>query len=80
MDIQKIIADIVAKIGGNKDLISQFTSDPTKLIKDLTGLDISADQITEIVKGVTSKLGIDAADVLKEGKGLLDKVKGIFGK
>ena len=80
MDIQKIISELVGKIGGNNDLIAKFTKDPASLIKELTGLEISADQIQEIVKGVTAKLGLDAGDVLKEGKGLLDKIKGVFGK
>ena len=80
MDIQKIISDIVSKIGGDKNLIGKFTANPVSLIRELTGLEIDAAQIQEIIKGVTSSLGIDAADVLKDGKGLLDKVKGIFGK
>ena len=35
MDIQKLISDIVAKIGGDKSLINSFLSDPAKAIKDL---------------------------------------------
>ena len=37
MDIQKIIKDLVAKLTGNKDLISKFTADPISAIKDLLG-------------------------------------------
>ena len=80
MDIQKIISDIVAKVTGNNDLIKKFTADPAAMIKELTGFDVSADQIKEIVAGVTKALGISAGDVLKECAGLLDKVKGFFGK
>ena len=80
MDIQKIISEIVSKVTGNSDLIKKFTSDPAAMIKELTGIEVSADQIKEIVSGVTSALGDNAADAIKEGKGLLDKVKGIFGK
>ena len=80
MDIQKIISEIVSKISGKDDLIARFTKDPAALIKELTGLDVDAKQIEAIVKGVAAKLGIDAADILKEGKGFLDKIKGIFGK
>ena len=80
MDIQKIISDIVSKISGKNDLIAKFTKNPAATIKELTGLDVDAKQIEEIVKGVTSKLGIDAADVLKEGKSFLDKIKSFFGK
>ena len=80
MDIQKIISDLVAKLTGNKDLIASFTKDPIKAIKDLLGIDINADQVSEVVKGVTSQLGDLTGDVVKEGKGLVDKVLGFFGK
>ena len=80
MDIQKMISDIVSKITGNSDLIKHFTSDPAAAIKELTGFEVNADQIKEIVSGVTKALGDNAGDVLKEGAGLLDKIKGIFGK
>ena len=80
MDIQKIISDIVSKVTGNSDLIKKFTSDPAAIIKELTGFEVNADQLKEIVSGVTKAIGVNADDVLKEGKGILDKVKGIFGK
>ncbi len=80
MDIQKIISDVIAKLTGNSDLIAKFTSDPGAIIKQITGLDISADQIKEVVEGVTKKLGIDAGDALNQGKGILDKIKGLFNK
>ncbi len=80
MDIQKIISDLVAKLTGNKDLISAFTSDPLKAVKDLLGIDLDAGQLTDVVKGVTSALGISAGDALKEGSSILDKIKGLFGK
>ena len=77
MDIQKIISDIAEKISGNDSLIKSFTSDPIKAVKDLLGLDISADQIGEIVSGVTKMLGQNAADTAKGG--LFDKIKGALG-
>ena len=80
MDIQKIISDLVAKVTGNNDLIKKLTSDPASTIKELTGLDVDASQIKEIIDGVTKALGDNAGDIVKEGKGLLDKVKSIFGK
>ena len=57
MDIQKIISDLVAKLTGNKDLIAKFTADPIGAIKELLGIDIDKDQVSEVVKGVTSQLG-----------------------
>jgi len=80
MDIQKIISELVSKLTGKNDLIAKFTSDPGKIIKDLTGFDVSADQIKEIVAGVTKALGSGAGDLVKEGSGLLNKIKSFFGK
>ena len=77
MDIQKIISAIVEKISGNDALIKSFTSDPVKAIKDLLGLDISTDQIGEIVSGVTKMLGQNDAGAAKNG--LIDKIKGALG-
>ncbi len=79
MDIQKIIKDLVAKLTGNKDLISKFTADPISAIKDLLGIDIDKNQVSEIVKGVTSQLGDLSGDVVKEGTGFLAKIKKLFG-
>ncbi len=80
MDIQKIITDLVAKLTGNKDLIAKFTADPIGAIKELLGIDIDKDQVSEVVKGVTAQLGDLSGDVVEEGKGLLDKLKGFFKK
>ena len=80
MDIQKIIKDLVAKLTGNKDLIASFTKDPVKAVKDLLGIDIGGDQVSEIVKGVTSQLGDLSGDIAKEGGGILNKIMGVFGK
>lgn len=78
MDIQKMISDIVSKVTGNSDLIGKLTSDPAALIKELTGFEVNAEQVKEIVAGVTKALGSNAAGAV--GKGLLDKIKGFFGK
>ena len=80
MDIQKLISEIVSKVTGNSDLIKKLTSDPAATIKELTGFEVDADQIKEIINGVTKALGDNAGDVIKEGMGLLDKVKSLFGK
>ena len=76
MDIQKLISDIVAKIGGDKSLINSFLSDPAKAIKDLLHIDVNADQISEIVSGVTKMLGEQAGEIANGG--LLDKIKSFF--
>ena len=76
MDIQKIIADLVSKLTGNKELISKFTSDPLSIIKELLGIDLDPSQLGEVVKGVTSQLG---GDVAKQAGGFLGKIKSLFG-
>lgn len=80
MDIQKIISDVVAKITGNNDLIGKFKADPAAIIKQVTGLDVSADQIKEIVSGVMKALGQNAGDAVKEGKGFISRILGFFKK
>ena len=75
MDIQKIISDLVGKLAGNGDLISKFSSNPLETIKELLGIDLDPSLLTEVVNGVTSKLGGEA---VKEGKGFIDKIKGLF--
>ena len=80
MDIEKIVSEIVGKITGNNDLIGKFKADPAAIIKQLTGLDVNADQIKEIVSGVMKAIGSGAGDVVKEGSGLISKIMGFFRK
>lgn len=80
MDIQKVILEVVSKLTGNSDLIKKFTVDPAAIIKQLTGFIANADQLKEIVAGVSKALGIDAGKALEQGKGLLAKLKSLFGK
>ena len=80
MDIQKIISDIVAKVTGNNDLIKQFKDNPAALIKKLTGFEVDAKQLKEIVAGVTKALGGNLDSAVSQGKGLLAKIKSLFGK
>ena len=54
--------------------------DCISLVPFKTGFEVNADQIKEIVAGVTKDLGENAGEAIAEGKGLLDKIKGIFGK
>ena len=75
MDLQKIISELVSKLTGNKDLISKFTSDPAKIIKNLLGIDLNAADLAKVVKAVTEKLGTGAA-----AAGILGKIKSLFSK
>ena len=79
MDIQKIIADVVAKLMGNPDLIKSFMSNPVQLLEKTFGIDLPDDQINQVIQGVASKLDLGSVDV-KQAAGLLGKLKGILGK
>ena len=83
MDIQKIIADVVAKLMGNPDLIKAFTSNPVEMLEKTFGIDLPDDQINQVIKGVASKLDLGNLDLgnldVKEAAGLLGKLKGLFG-
>lgn len=79
MDIQKIIADVVAKLAGNPDLIKSFLSNPVQLLEKTFGIDLPDEQINQVIEGVKGKL--DLGDVnIAEAAGLLGKLKGLFGK
>ena len=78
MDIQKIIGDLVSKLTGNNDLIAKFTKDPLSIVKSLLGIDLDPSQLAEVVKGVTSKLGLPG-DIGKDATGILGQIKGLFG-
>ncbi len=78
MDIQKIISDIVSKIGGDNEMIGSFLSDPLKAVSDLLHIDVNADQISEIVSGVTKMLVGQDGKTLE--KNLMDKVKGLLNQ
>ena len=80
MDISKIISDLVSKLTGNKDLIARFTADPLSAVKDLLGIDLDPAQLSEVVKGVSGKLGIQPGDALKQGAGFLARIKSLFGR
>jgi len=80
MDIQKMISDLVSKLTGNKDLIAKFTSDPLGSIKNLLGIDLDPSMLSDVVQGVTSKLGDLTGDAGQQASGILNKIKGLFGK
>lgn len=79
MDIQKIIADVVAKLAGNPDLIKSFLGNPVELLEKTFGIDLPDEQINQVIEGVKGKLDLSNIDI-KEAAGLLGKLKGILGK
>ena len=78
MDIQKIIADVVAKLTSNPDLIKSFLSNPVQLLEKTFGIDLPDEQINKVIEGVRSQIDLSKID-LKDAVGLLGKLKGFMG-
>ena len=78
MDIQKIIADVVAKLTGNPDLIKSFLSNPVELLEKTFGIDLPDEQINKVIEGVKGQIDLSKID-LKDAVGLLGKLKGFMG-
>ena len=79
MDIQKIIADVVARLTSNPDLIKSFISNPVQLLEKTFGIDLPDDQINKVIEGVKGQIDLSKFD-LKDAAGLLGKIKGFMGK
>lgn len=74
MDIKAKIEEIVNKLQNDQTLLSSFEKEPVKTIEKLLGVDLPDETIQKIVDGVKAKIKMD--DV----KGILNGVKGLFGK
>lgn len=74
MDIEKIISDVLAKLKVDDSLKASFLKDPIATLEKTLGIDLPDEQIKQVVNGIKEKLGGDAVG------GILDKVKGLFGK
>lgn len=74
MDIEKIIADVLAKLKVDDSLKAAFLTDPIGTLEKKLGIDLPDEQIKQIIAGIKDKQGSDVVG------GVLDKVKGIFGK
>ena len=74
MDIEKIISDVLAKFKADDSLKASFLSDPVGTLEKTLGIDLPDEQIKQVIDGLKAKLGEAAAS------GILDKVKGLFGK
>lgn len=91
MDIKAKIEVIVKKITSDKNLLSEFKSNPVKVVEKLIGIDLPDDKINSIVDGVKAKISVDDAKKFldSDGDGKLDaddakaaisKLTGIFKK
>ena len=74
MDIKAKIEEIVKKLQSDKTLLASFQSEPIKTVEKLLDIDLPDEMIEKVVEGVKAQIKVD--DV----KGILDGVKGLFGK
>ena len=74
MDIKAKIEELVGKITKDASLKDLFQKNPVQAVEKVIGVDLPDDQIKAIVAGVQTKLAGDQA------AGVVDKIKGIFGK
>lgn len=74
IDIKQIITQVVEKLTSDETLKNQFLSDPIKTVEKLTGIDLPDEQIQPVIDGIKAKLNLEDAG------GLLDKIKGFFGR
>lgn len=57
MDIMEMVTKVVSSLTGDKNLLTQFIGDPTKIIKSLLGGDLSNDVIGKVLGGVNDQIG-----------------------
>ena len=81
MDIKAKIEEIIAKVKDNPDFLKNLTSDPIGTIKDFIGIDISEEQINQILGGLKDKIDLSgiAGGLGDLAGGLGDKLKDILG-
>ena len=77
-NITKYVEQIVSKLTGNNSLIEQFKSNPVKIVTDILGIKLDENILQAVIKAVQGKLNIE--EVAQNAGGILDKIKGIFGK
>ena len=73
MDIKKMAEELVEKIQKNPKLLSQFRTEPVKVIEELTGIDLPDDQIEKLAELIKAKIDLDKAGELLKGIGGLFK-------
>ena len=59
MDIKAKITELVDKLKADAGLAEKFKKDPAAVVKELTGVDLPADQLDKVVDGVKAKLSMD---------------------
>ena len=74
ISIEGLIQDVAKKLLSNKDLMSAFQSDPVTLVTKTLGINLEGEQLAELIQSVTKVIAS------KEAGGILNPLKGLFGK
>ena len=72
-DIQSIVSEAVKKLTGDKDLIAEFMKDPVGTLEKKLGIDLPDEQVNAVIDAIKEQLKGEG------GKGIIDKIKGLFG-
>ena len=59
MDVKKSIEELVDKIKNDKALQESFMKNPVAAVEKLLGIDLTEDQINQIVDGIKAKIHLD---------------------
>lgn len=73
-DLKGKIEEIVKKVNTDKSFSLFFKNDPVKAIESVLNIDLPDEKVNEIINAVKAKIAV------KQSKGILDKVKGLFSK
>lgn len=91
MDVQDIVGQLLKGVADDPEMLKQFGVDPAGAIKSATGLELSDDEVSDVVKTLEpllegKELNINsviklAEEVLADNPGaLLDQIGHLFGK
>jgi len=59
MDIKAQIEKVVETVTKDKDLLSQFQTEPIKAVEKVIGIDLPDEIINKVVDGVKAKITVD---------------------
>lgn len=90
MEIQDIVGQLLSAAAENPEHLEQFGIDPAAAIKNATGIEVTDEEVTDVVKAVEpliegKELNMDAvmkvaSDFLGDDPGaILGKLGGLFG-
>lgn len=65
---------LIKSITGDKDLMASFAKDPVGTLEKKLGIDLPDEQINQLIDMIKKQIGAAGS------KGLMDKIKGFFGK